>query len=92
MSKPSTFMNSLIVCIYIGFRTGNPRVGFSHTVPVPEHTVPVTGAGTYRTVKSAVWNETRGTMGTCGLFSSILPITSRERRTRQLMCAVRVAR
>ena len=69
----------------LGFHTGNPRVGF-------EHTVPVTGAGTYHTVKSAVWNETRGTMGTHRLFSSILPITLQEQRTCQLMCAVHVAR
>jgi len=34
----------LVLCgKYLGFGTGNPRVGFSHTVPEPVDTVPVTG-------------------------------------------------
>lgn len=41
---------------YLGFRTGIPRVGISHTAPAPADTVPVTGKGTYRTVIGAVSN------------------------------------
>jgi hypothetical protein len=50
----------------VGFCTGNPRVGFSHTVPEPVYTVPATGTGTHRPVKFAVCRETRGTFGTRG--------------------------
>jgi len=52
----------------LGFGTGIPRVGFSHTVPEPGNTVPVPGTGTYRTVKLAVSYGTRGTIGTRGFF------------------------
>ena len=52
----------LMVMIWLGFKTGNPRVGFCHTVPVP-------GTGAYRTVILAVWFKTRGTFGTRGYFS-----------------------
>ena len=45
---------------YVGFGTGIPRVGFSHTVPKPVNTVPVAGTGTYPTVKFAVSYGTRG--------------------------------
>jgi hypothetical protein len=50
----------------IGFHTGNPRVGFSHTVPEPAEPVPATGGYPYRTVNYAVWYETRGTAHTRG--------------------------
>ena len=53
----------------LGFRTGIPRVQFSHTVPTPAETVPVPGAGTYRTVFCAVLYETRGIPLTCLFFS-----------------------
>ena len=39
----------------LGFRTGNPRVGFSRTVPAPWHTVPVAGTTRTRPVNFVVW-------------------------------------
>ena len=39
----------------LGFRTGNPWVGFSRTVPTPWHTVPVAGTTHTRPVNPAVW-------------------------------------
>ena len=50
------------------FGTGIPRVGFSHTVPEPAHTIPVPGTGTYRTVNLTVSYGTRGTIGTRGFL------------------------
>ena len=44
----------------VGFRTGIPRVRFSHTVPTPAETVPMAGVGTYRPVKITVCHKTRG--------------------------------
>lgn len=58
-----------MVAICIGFGTGIPQVGFSHTVPEPGNTVPGTGTGTYHTVKLAVSYRPRGTLGTRGFFS-----------------------
>ena len=52
----------------LGFRTGNPRVGFSHTVTVPWHTVPAAGTTRTRPVNHMVYYETRGTFGTRGYF------------------------
>jgi hypothetical protein len=46
---------------WLGFGTGNPQVRFSHTVPVPIYTAPVTGTYPSRPVNFAVSNETRGT-------------------------------
>jgi hypothetical protein len=40
----------------VRFGTGNLRVGISHTVPIPTHTVPVMGTGTYRTIIYTVSN------------------------------------
>jgi hypothetical protein len=57
----------------VGFRTGNPRVGFYHTVPEPAYTVPVAGTGTHCTVNRAVSYETRGTTGTRGFLLIQLP-------------------
>jgi hypothetical protein len=34
---------------YLGFITGNPRVGNFHTTPVTHNTVPATGTGTHHT-------------------------------------------
>jgi hypothetical protein len=48
------------VAYWLGLVTGIPRVGISHTVPVPANTVPVTGTGTYHTVICTVSDETRG--------------------------------
>jgi hypothetical protein len=48
---------------------GNPRVGFSHTVPVPANTVPVAGTTRTRPVNHAVSDETRGIHDTRGYFS-----------------------
>jgi hypothetical protein len=48
----------------VGFRRGNPRVGFYHTIPKPAYTVPVAGTGTHCTVNRAVSYETRSTTGT----------------------------
>ena len=31
----------------LGFTTGNPRVGFSHTIPEPVYTIPTAGMGTH---------------------------------------------
>jgi hypothetical protein len=44
----------------VGLNTGIPRVGFSHTVPVPANTVPVPGTYRYRPVNGTVPYETRG--------------------------------
>jgi hypothetical protein len=57
----------------LGFNTGNPRVGFSDTAPVPVYTVPVPGTGTYRTVFFTVFYETRGTSGTRGFITRSSP-------------------
>jgi hypothetical protein len=38
----------------LGFITGNPRVGISHTAPVTRDTVPATVTGTHRTRLGAV--------------------------------------
>ena len=54
----------------IGFDTGNPRVGFSHTVPEPAEPVPVGGYDPPRPVICAVWYETRGTACTRGSMLS----------------------
>jgi hypothetical protein len=56
----------------VGFGTGIPRVGFSHTVPEPVNTVPVAGTGTYPTVKFTVSYGTRGTIGTRGFLVLLL--------------------
>ena len=53
----------------VGFRTGNPWVRFSHTVPVPTNTVPVTGTTRTRPVNCAVSNETRSIHDTRGYIS-----------------------
>jgi hypothetical protein len=55
--------------VRVGFRTGNPWVGFSHTVPVPLYTVPVVGTTRTQPVNCAVSDETRGIHDTCGYFS-----------------------
>jgi hypothetical protein len=57
--------------VSIGFGTGIPRVGFSHTVPEPVNTVPVQPRVRYLRVTGAVFPETRGTGGTRGFFSTI---------------------
>ena len=54
---------------YIAFNTGIPRVGFSHTVPEPAHTVTRCRYTRTRTVNLAVSNETHGINGTRGFFS-----------------------
>jgi hypothetical protein len=61
------------ITLSIGFNTGNPRVGFSDTAPVPVYTVPVPGTGTYRTVFFTVFYETRGTSGTRGFITRSSP-------------------
>ena len=61
------FLN-LIGQFLIGLVTGIPRVGMSHTVPVPANTVPVMGTGTYRTVICMVSDETRGITLTHGIL------------------------
>src|ERR1700689_472631 len=53
----------------VGFRTGNPWVRFSHTVPVPANTVPVTGTTRTRPVNCAVSNKTRSIHDTRGYIS-----------------------
>jgi hypothetical protein len=53
----------------LGFNMGIPRVGFSHTVPEPAHTVTRHGYTRTRTVNLAVSNETRGINGTRGFYS-----------------------
>ena len=40
--------------LHLGFRTGIPRVGFSHTAPVPVYTVTCGGLDPYRTVTYVV--------------------------------------
>ena len=65
----SVFLPHLADHTAIGFRTGIPRVGFSHTAPVPAKTVPMAGTGTHRPVVFTVSNETRGTFGTRGFFA-----------------------
>ena len=54
--------------LQVGFRMGNPQVGFSHTVPVPWHTVPATGTTHTRPINRAVSNETRGIHDTCSIL------------------------
>ena len=51
--------------VFVGFGTGIPWVGFSHTVPV-------VGTGTYCTVNLTVSYGTRGTIGTCGFLVLLL--------------------
>ena len=53
----------------VGFRTGNPRVGFSHTVPIPANTLPVAGTTLTQPVNCAVSDETRGIHDTRGYFA-----------------------
>jgi hypothetical protein len=55
-----------VAALLVGFDTGNPQVGISHTAPVPLNTVTVAGTGTYRTVIYAVSYETRGVLFTHG--------------------------
>jgi hypothetical protein len=55
--------SQLYLCL--GFGTGNPWVGISHTIPVPAYTAPVVGMGTYRPIISAVCHETCGAPFTC---------------------------
>ena len=52
----------------LGFRTGNPRIRFSHTVPAPWHTVPATGTTRTRPINRVVSNETRGIHDTRGIL------------------------
>jgi hypothetical protein len=52
----------------IGFGTGIPRVGFSHTVPDTVDTVPVQPRVRYLRVTGTVFPETRGTDGTRGFL------------------------
>jgi hypothetical protein len=47
---------------------GNPRVGFSRTVPVLWHTVPAAGTTRTRPVNRAVSNETCGIHDTRGIL------------------------
>ena len=47
---------------------GIPRVGFSHTLPEPAHTVTRHGCTRTRTVIHVVLYETHGTFGTRGVF------------------------
>ena len=53
----------------LAFNTGIPRVGFSHTVPEPAHTITRHGYTRTRTVNLTVSNETRSINGTRGFFS-----------------------
>ena len=46
----------------LAFRTGNPRVGFSHTIPALPNTVPVAGTTHTRPVNRAV---SHGILDTC---------------------------
>ena len=50
----------------LGFVTGIPRVGISHTVPVPTETVPVQPRVWFPRVAGTVFDETRGANGTRG--------------------------
>ena len=61
--KRVTIFTETGLFLNIAFRTGNPRVGFSHTVPALPNTVPM--AGTTRTwpVNRAV---SHGILDTCG--------------------------
>ena len=58
--------NDSIACVmftalrYVGLNTGIPRVGFSHTVPEPAHTVTCHGYTRTRTVIHAGLYETHG--------------------------------
>lgn len=49
----------------LGLCIGIPRVGFCQTIPIPMHTVPVVGTGTYQPTKSVVSYETHSTIDTC---------------------------
>ena len=80
---------SFLHLIYLGFVTGNPRVGKSQPAPVPAHTAPITGTGTHHTRKVVGSDETRGTIGTRGF--GILHI-SQKQHARQVTCIVRDVR
>jgi hypothetical protein len=54
--------------IRLGFNTGILRVGFSHTVPEPAHTVTRGGYTRTQTVNHAVLNETRSNTDTRGFY------------------------
>ena len=53
----------------LGFRTGNPRVGFSHTVPIPANTLPMAGTTLTQPVNCVVSDETCGIHDTRGYFA-----------------------
>jgi hypothetical protein len=46
-----------------------PRVGFSHTVPLPLQTAPVPGTGIHRPVMTQCFYETRGVSNTRGYLA-----------------------
>ena len=75
----------------VGFRTGMGRVGKSDTVPVPAHTVPVTGRVRYWRVTGAVLYETRGTCCTRGCVPIRPPcnLTKATRVSIDTRCALR---
>ena len=52
-----------VLDVSVAFRTGNPQVGFSHTVPAPPNTVPVAGTTHTRPKNHAV---SHGILDTCG--------------------------
>ena len=57
--------------VKVGFTTGNPRVGISHTAPEPVYTVPVAGTGTHRPVNRRCLYKTRGNPNTRGFVVSL---------------------
>jgi len=52
----------------VGFVMGIPWVRFSHTIPIPAHTVPVQPQVRFSRVLGTVSYETSGTTGTCGFW------------------------
>jgi hypothetical protein len=54
--------------LHLGFHTGNPRVGFSHTEPEPAEPAPVAVWVQYRWVTGTVFRETRDASGTRGYY------------------------
>jgi len=62
----------------VGFVTGIPRVGFSHTVPEPMNTVPVQPRVRYLRVTGTVSCETRSTGDTRGFLVLLILLFIRE--------------
>src|ERR1700730_18482489 len=61
MLHMGTAISTVCMLQSVGFKTGNPQVGISHTIPVPMYTVTCCGYYPYRTIIHTVSDKTRST-------------------------------